>query len=296
MCMRGSVGPIIEGLNVNKFSTIYEGTSVFSTKLYSFIKDEDKATQDFIKKALNTLFVSYKKKYGGYQEGKRPVQRDMGSYKIFTMKFQTNSRTGYNFYNDVAEFFKPLKVLQARVTIDGDEYVAVFKDVDEAVGNGERSASGWAEITSPARNILVGITTQYGAGKQIDKTSEGDTFKVIVSIPVRDAKAFSDNMFASHKGDRWFLSHDPVGDEDWGLEFDEGENKLSIWSRDTNGEGIASADTFHILYKPSRKARDAFFELMNVFGPRTTRAEAESIISKYGVRINHSYWFNPYTD
>ena len=291
--MRNSVGPILEGLNQNR---INEGTSVFSSKLDAFIKSEENGVQDFIKKALNTLFVSYKKKYGGYQEGKRPVQRDMGSYKIFTMKFQTNNRTGYNFYNDVEEFFKPLKVLQARVKIDGDEYVAVFKDVGEAVGNGEMSASGWADVTSPAKNILVGITTQYGAGKQIDKTSEGDTFKVIVSIPVRDAKAFSDNRFASHKGTRWFLTHDPVDGEDWGLEFDESDNKFSIWSRNTDGEGIASADTFHITYKPNRKARDAFFELMNTFNARTTRKEVESVISRYGVKLEHSWWFNPYTD
>lgn len=291
--MRNSVGPILEGLNQNR---INEGTSVFSSKLDAFIKSEEKGVQDFIKKALNTLFVSYKKKYGGYQEGKRPVQRDMGSYKIFTMKFQTNNRTGYNFYNDVAEFFKPLKVLQARVKIDGDEYVAVFKDVDEAVGKDERSASGWADVTSPAKNILVGITSQYGANKQIDKTSEGDTFKVIVSIPVRDAKAFPENRFASKSGTTYSLSHDPVDGVRFGVEFDEGKNEVSMWSTDVNADGISSMDTFNILYKPSRKAREAFFEIMNTFNAKTTQGQVEQILSKYGVKLKHSWWFNPYID
>lgn len=291
--MRNSVGPILEGLNQNR---INEGTSVFSSKLDAFIKSEEKGVQDFVKKALNTLFVSYKKKYGGYQEGKRPVQRDMGSYKIFTMKFQTNNRTGYNFYNDVAEFFKPLKVLQARVTIDGDEYVAVIKDVDEAVGKEERSASKWADITSPAKNILVGITSQYGAGKQIDKTSEGDTFKVVVSIPVRDVKAFPENRFASKSGTTYSLSHDPVDGVRFGVEFDEGKNEVSMWSTDVNADGISSMDTFHILYKPSRKAREAFFEIMNTFNAKTTQGQVEQILSKYGVKLKHSWWFNPYID
>lgn len=291
--MRNSVGPILEGLNQSR---INEGTSVFSSKLDAFIKSEEKGVQDFIKKALNTLFVSYKKKYGGYQEGKRPVQRDMGSYKIFTMKFQTNNRTGYNFYNDVEEFFKPLKVLQARVTIDGDDYVAVFKDVDEVVGKDERSASKWADITSPAKNILVGITTQYGAGKQIDKTSEGDTFKVIVSLPIKDAKAFPENRFATKKGNRYSLSHDAVDGKAWGIEFDEGDNEFSMWSRDVDADGISSMDTFHILYKPSRKAREAFFEIMNTFNAKTTEGQVEQILSKYGIKIKHSWTFNPYID
>ena len=270
--MRNSVGPILEGLNQSR---INEGTSVFSSKLDAFIKSEEKGVQDFIKKVLNTLFVSY---------------------KIFTMKFQTNNHTGYNFYNDVAEFFKPLKVLQARVKIDGDEYVAVFKDVDEAVGREERSASGWADVTSPAKNILVGITSQYGAGKQIDKTSEGDTFKVIVSIPVRDAKAFPENRFASKSGTTYSLSHDPVDGESFGVEFDEGKNEVSMWSRDVDADGISSMDTFHILCKPSRKAREAFFEIMNTFNAKTTQGQVEQILSKYGVKLKHSWWFNPYID
>lgn len=291
--MRNSVGPILEGLNQSR---INEGTSVFSSKLDAFIKNEEKGVQDFVKKALNAIFLGFKKKYGGYQEGKRPVQRDMGSYRIFTMKLQTNESTNYNFYNDVDEFFKPFKLLHARVKIDGEEYEAVFKDVDEAVGREERSASGWADVTSPAKNILVGVATQYGANKQIDKTSKGDTFKVIVSLPIKDAKAFPENRFATKRGNRYSLSHDAVDGKAWGIEFDEGDNEFSMWSRDVDAEGISSMDTFHVLYKPSRKAREAFIEIMNTFNAKTTEGQVEQILSKYGVKLKHSWWFNPYID
>ena len=101
------------------------------------------------------------------------------------------------------------------------------------------------------------------------------------------------NQFMSHSGGRYNFKNDVrlSNGDDYSVSFDmgSGEFMLKTFNRDT-------ADTFNILYNKSRNSVKAFKALVNVFGADTIMADVERLLKDNGVRIKHSWHFNPYYD
>lgn len=292
---------ILESLNNKYFglSVIDEGTSVFSTKLNQFLKEchADDETAKFVKSALNALFLGYGKDFGGYQEGKRPIIKLGQPYATMTMKFQTKEPTGYNFYNLNKKYFSKVRGHNHSIKIDGNSYDCVYMDIDSMDDNLSMSGSKWDELYSPAKHVIVGIDsiadTKMNTANSLDKSYGGDTFRVIVSIPQASTVNPEDNKFVSKRGNMYTFSngYKNSNNETYNVRYDMGSTEFSIHA---STEG--SADTFNILYKPSRNAQKAFERLVLDFKANTTRGDVEQLLSEYKIVLKHSYWFNPYTD
>ena len=79
--------------------------------------------------------------------------------------------------------------------------------------------------------------------------------------------------------------------ETYTLTFDASDQEFHIRTHSDN-----SADTFNILYKKSGKALNAFKKLVGMYDNKWSRRDVETFLKDNGVSLEHSWYFNPYTD
>ena len=309
---KSSIGLIIEGLHK------IDEASNYNSKLKDFIGNESQEVQSFIKKALNDLFLGLKKDGNGYIEGKRPTIKDYGTYKTMTMKIQTKELVGGKMYQDVSGlYWKSYGKYVGSSNVDGETYSCVFYDLEDNLDTENMRLSEYGKLTDIEKRVIVGVTTvgyphsysnkywyNKGAipsdvysGKVVDKSYRGCTYAVIVSLP--KSQYFDvQNKFMTKDGNTYVFSNNYKNQSGYtySVSYNSGNGEFHITEYKVNQSGIGDADRFNIIYKKSRNSYKAYQELAQVFNKDTTREEVEGILKKNGVRLEHSYWFNPYTD
>lgn len=274
-----------------------EAASVYLPKLNVFLADSDKETVAYIKDVLNKIFMGIKKDYNGYIEGKRPTIKDYGKYKTFTMQIQANdigkddTAKKWNFHYPIKDYCKGMGETFTK-KINGISYDCISNktlNTDDV-----RSGSEFEEMTDQAAFPMVGVycTGIGGSYKNLSKDLPGNTYSVVVSVPVKDVKEFS-NPFMSKRGSQYTFSNDTKDSSgrEFTVSYDMGDGEFVIREFEKG-----NPDTFTVLYKKSAKAFNAFKELVDQFDANTTCAQVENILAQNGVKMEHSWWFNPYTD
>lgn len=283
---------------------LFEAASNYQAKLNQFLDGQSSDVQKFVKNALNGIFLGIKDDFDGYSEGKRPTIKDYGKYKVFKMMIQANSdvkkgdasdvKGKWNFHYPVKDYCSNLgKVADKK--IDGDTYQCVFYNHNLDL-DGTRSGSEYDNLTSQAQYPMVGCysTGIGGSYKNLNKDVKGTTYSVIVSVPVKDAEEFK-NPFMTKNGSVYTFSNDhhssKDGKDSYTVEFDVADGEFVI-REFTEG----SADRFTIIYRGSRNPFKAFKALIDKFDGDTSVGEVERILTDHGLKVAHSWWFNPYTD
>ena len=275
---RSNVNSILEGLVASRnFAFVTEGTSVFSSKLDSFIKDLTSSEKKFVKDSLNKLFLGISKDGNGYIEGKRPVTRDKMNYKVMTMKIQTKDSFHRNFYEVVPDYLKPLGCKTFNKSIDGVSYICISPKLSE---NDDifMSSNKFGREFSLESSVVVGISELYGNDK-VDKSGSGSAFKIVVSVP-NAVQAVNNNEFVTKSGSEYIF----FNDKEFEVTYDSGTRRF----RTSSGSGYGN--TFVVLYKGSANAEKAFKELYSVYDKNTTKKDVENILSKNKVSISTSYY------
>ena len=282
---------------------LIEARSVYLAKLNDFLADEDADVVKFIKNALNRIFMGISKDFDGYIEGKRPTIKDYGTYKTLEMKIQANSdvkkdsndKPGkWNFHYPVKDYCQGLgKIMDKK--FGGDSYECVVYNHDKDLENA-RSSSSYDDLTSTSVYPMVGCysTGIGGSYKNLDKNIKGTTYSVIVSVPVKTQQEFS-NPFMTKQGTRFCFANDHHDEKD-------GSDSYSVVYDQSDGEFVitefteGSADRYTIIYRGSRNPQKAFVELVNTFDANTSVGTVQQLLTKNGLKVQHSWWFNPYTD
>ena len=276
-------------------------SSAYSAKLSQFLDGQDNDIQRFVKDALNKIFLGIKKDFGGYIEGKRPTIKDYGKFKTLSMQIQANNalkpsdeggRGTYKYYYPVEMYCDGMgKILNKK--FNGDTYQCVLYNHNENIDD-IRSGSEYDDLTSTSVYPMVGayLTGANGRYKNLDKNVAGNTYSIIVSVP-NDSYETYNNPFMTKSGNRYTFAndtHDSQGYE-FTLTYDMSDGEFSI--RKTKDD---SYDTFNIVYRKSRKAHEVFNNLAETFSSVTTCADVEKALADNGIKIKHSWWFNPYYD
>ena len=277
--------------------------SNYQAKLNQFLQDSDKSVQQWVKKCLNNIFLGIKKDFDGYIEGKRPTIKSYGTYKILKMNIQANSDVKkdssdvagkWNFHYPVKDYCTGLGKFTDK-KIDGDTYQCVLYNHTGDLSNDRMSRSQHDNATDQSKYPMVGCysTGIGGSYKNLTKDSKGTTYSIIVSIPEAGQQEFT-NPFMTHQGTVYNFSNDHHSQEDgkdtYTVSYDMSDGEFDIREY-TEG----SADRFTVIYK-GRNHFKAFKDLVNQFDANTSVSTVEKILTDHGLRVEHSWWFNPYTD
>ena len=269
----GKQGSILESLS--DLHQINEATSNFSAKLNTVIGSASKGQQDFIKKFLNSIYLGIMKEYGGYIEGKRPIVKDMKSYKYITWKMQTNQSTHYNSLHKFVDSMGTTTDMY----IGGEQYTCMVLDQDGKVVKDDNSYSSEGGF-SIEKNPFVGYRYAWGKNEKVDVNVAGDTFKFVVSVPNLEYIAWENpDVTKDIRRNKYVFNG-----KDFNATYDAGEREFII----RTGKDIM--DQYNILYKKSPKAEKAFSRLYSVFTKDMDKASFESILKEYGVRYEHSWY------
>lgn len=259
---------IIEGLHIN------EGSSVFSSKLNSFLDGLDKEDIQFIKSIINAVYISLGKEFGGYIEGKRPVIKNMTGYKYMTWKMQTNKSTRYKFYSLMKKYMSVVKNKPFDYSIDGTRYYGVSQSVDDAEN---LRPSELNSKFAPDNSIFVGVYSVDYSNQKVDPSKEGDTFKFIVSIPTGSGEFNNPNV--EKKGQKYIFSG-----KGFSIIYDAGSKEFET----QKGESFFSS--LVTLYKPSRNSEKAFKMMYKYFTNHSTLGEMENILRDNNIRVSTSWY------
>lgn len=276
MGYKDNISSILEGLSDMRVESIDEGSSVFSSKLNSFLKGVPQEDVKYIKSVINSVYLGLAKDFGGYIEGKRAIVKKGVGYRTMTWKMQTNKSTGYNFYNLLDGYFaKAVKDKGHNVSIDGHSYYGVFQDnKDEDFWNNH--SNKWIEVD---KQIIVGVESVYSPGQKVDRSAEGDTFKFIVSIPDNTGVKF-ENPDVTKEGSNYYFNA-----KHYTLRYDAGRRNFTY--RDDGQWGL---DQYCIIYKSGAGAEKAFKILQRVFNRDMKFDEVEKILRDNKVRISTSFY------
>jgi len=283
---------------------LVEATSVYLAKLNQFLADEDPTVARWIKDVLNKIFVGIEKDFGGYIEGKRPTVKDFGDHRIFKMMIQaqsdvkkdSNDEPGkWNFHYPIKDYCSSMgKIVDKK--IDGDQYQCVLYQNDQDLDD----TTSWKEFekkTDLAAYPAVGVyeTGIGGSYKNLTKDVPGTTYSVIVSLPVSQADALPVNKFLTKSGTSYTLANDhhdeKDGSDSYTVRFDASDGEFVITKYQ---EG--SADRYTAIYRGSRDPFRVFRGLCDIFDANTSAGQVSTFLTDNGVRLKHSWWFNPYTD
>ena len=274
------------GLSVQK-------KSVFEDKLKTFLADLDADEQQFVKNALNRFYLGLKNEFGGYIEGKRPTIKDLGSSKVMFWKIQSTSPTGStgstkpiwyskcpSDYNLMKKFWVPLDKAIHPFALDGNSYYGISRglEVDD-----KRLQSTYAMDHNfhQEQEVIVGVDciadTKWQTSKSMDKSINGDTFRIIISVP---NAMFRDDSIPNRcaEPDGRTLS-----------------NELCTVSYNPNSKKIRGADLTDSINEPrfyttKKTGLDTGWKkLMLQFDEYTKMDDCMTIISQEGV-ITHFYY------
>lgn len=264
---------ILEGLS--ELHRVDEGTSVFNDKLKTVMKDISKENQDFIKNALNKMYLGIMKDYDGYTEGKRPVVKNMNTYTFMTWKLQTKKKTGYD---GLTKYIESTGNQSFSYNLGGDSYTCIS---DKFKKNGKEdvdylSYREFNKAFSIESDILVGYTIMWMKNEKVLPNEEGTTFKFIVSVPNANAVKI-DNPYVEKDDTNYYFRG-----KDYVASYRQREQAWSI----TTGSGYNEQRT---LYKKSPKADKALDVLYASFTDKMTRGEFENTLEKCGVKYSTIY-------
>lgn len=210
------------------------------------MKDIPKESQDFIKNALNKMYLGIMKDYDGYTEGKRPIVKNMNTYTYITWKLQTKKSTGYEGLN---KYLEATGNKAFNYTLGGDSYSCITtkfatggKDVDTL------SYREFNKVFSIENDILVGYTTMWMKNEKVLPNEDGTTFRFIVSVPNATSVKI-DNPYVEKDGLNYYFRG-----EGYSATYRSGERKWTV----TSGSGYNEQVT---IFKSSPKADKAFDEL-----------------------------------
>ena len=178
--------------------------------------------------------------------------------------------------------------------IDGDQYQCVLYQNDQDLDD-----ASWKEFekkTDLAIYPAVGVyeTGIGGSYKNLTKDVPGTTYSVIVSIPMAEQE-IPQNKYLSKSGNVYSLSNDhhdeADGSDTFNVTFDVSDGEFVITEYQ---EG--SADRYTAIYRGSRDPYKVFVGLCDMFDANTSRGAVSKYLTDHGVKLKHSWWFNPYTD
>ena len=279
---------------------LVEAPSAYAAKLNSFVSDQPSEVQNFIKSCLNAIFVGIRKDFGGYSEGKRPTIKDFGQYQTLSMTIQANNKAKsgetdnkrWRFYYPIKDYCSQFgKIIDKK--INGNSYQCVVFNHNEDLED-YRSGSEYEQLTSQAAYPMVGVycTGANGRYKNLDKNLDGNTYSVVVSVPKANSTDFN-NPYMTKSGNRYVFSNDTK---------DSSGYQFTLTYDMSDGEFVSrkfkegDPDTYTCVYTTGRNSMKAFKELVDTFDKDTGLGTCSEILTKHGIRIKHSWWFNPYTD
>lgn len=284
--------------DVEESVELTEAASVYAAKLNQFLDGQSKEVQQFVKAALNAIFMGIKKDYDGYIEGKRATVKDFGQYQTLSMVIQANDvgagneRGKWSFIDPVKDYCSHLgKIFKKK--INGNEYTCVAILADDP--DDTDSWSKYEKATDQAQFAMVGCDSigTGGSYKNLSKEVYGNTYSIVVSVPDILGTTYT-NPYMTQKGNVYVFANGTTSsrnDRGYTLTFDAADQEFHLQSSE---EG--SYDTYHTIYKKSGKALKAFKKLVNTFNANTTEEEVHQFLKDNGVQIEHSWVFNPYYD
>ena len=291
---------LIEFISIDSDTSINESVS---EKIFSKVRKEildsgllkKSADVKKIEDAINVVYNLFDEECEGYIESKRVVKSekpDSISFKWRVQGIETSTLLDnkFNFRNYIEKRYRGILSLTESSYLENDYYDAILKYGDNKEDNRE-------DYRKHDNNdsILIGIKLHtsyrwsYDAKDKVDKNSDGPTAIIKVFIPKAEVKYLNPYITKSENSNSYFVD---VNRNTTAM-YNPENNQWSI--KHFDGEGIASADTFNIIYKPNRVSASIFNKINNEFMGNMDLDEFEKTYFNK-LKLGHSYYFNPYTD
>ena len=291
---------LIEFISIDSDTSINESVS---DKIFSKVRKEildsgllkKSADVKKIEDAINVVYNLLDEECYGYIESKRVVKSekpDSISFKWRVQGIETSTLLDnkFNLRNYIEKRYRGILALTESSYLENDYYDAILKYGDNKEDNNEdyRKHDNYD-------SILIGIKLHtsyrwsYDAKDKVDKNSDGPTAIIKVFIPKTEVEYLNPYITKSENSNSYFVEVNRNTTATYNPE----NNQWSIKYRD--GEGIASADTFNIIFKPNRVSASIFNKINNEFMGNMDLDEFEKTYFNK-LKLAHSYYFNPYTD
>ena len=292
---------LIEFISIDSDTSINESVS---DKIFSKVRKEildsgllkKSADVKKIEDAINVLYNLFDEECYGYIESKRVVKSekpDSISFKRRVQGIETSTLLDnkFNLRNYIEKRYRGILSLTESSYLENDYYDAILKYGDNKEDNKE-------DYRKHDNNdsILIGIKLHtsyrwsYDAKDKVDKNSDGPTAIIKVFIPKVEVKYLNPYITKSENSNSYFVD---VNRNTTAI-YNPDNNQWSI-KRFSDGDGIASADTFNIIYKSNRVSASIFNKINNEFMGNMDLDEFEKTYFNK-LKLGHSYYFNPYTD
>ena len=288
---------LIEFISIDSDTSINESVS---DKIFSKVRKEildsgllkKSADVKKIEDAINVVYDLFDEECYGYVESKRVVKSekpDSISFKWRVQGIETSTLLDnkFNFRNYIEKRYRGTLSLIESSYLENDYYDAILK-----YGDNKEDYRKHDNYDS----ILIGIKLHtsyrwsYDAKDKVDKNSDGPTAIIKVFIPKTEVEYLNPYITKSENSNSYFVEVNRNTTATYNPE----NNQWSI-KRFSDGDGIASADTFNIIFKPNRVSASIFNKINNEFMGNMDLDEFEkTYFSK--LKLAHSYYFNPYTD
>lgn len=290
---------LIEFINIDSCASINESVSdkVFSKVRKEILNSGILEKSSDIKKIEDVINVVYNlldEECYGYIESKRVVKSEKPDSISFKWRVQgvepsTLLDNKFNLRNYIKRYSGILTVTEFSY-LENDYYDVILKYEDnkneDKVGNHRRS--------DDYDSLLIGIKLHtsyrwsYDVKDKVDKNSDGPTAIIKVYLP-KEETSFLNPYITKNKN----LYHVEVN-RNTTATYNSENNQWSI-KRYSDGDGIASADTYNIIFKPNRASANIFNKINNEFMGNMDLDEFEKTYFNK-LTLGHSYYFNPYTD
>ena len=291
---------LIEFISIDSDTSINESVS---DKIFSKVRKEildsgllkKSADVNKIEDAINVVYNLLDEECYGYIESKRVVKSekpDSISFKWRVQGIETSTLLDnkFNLRNYIEKRYRGILALTESSYLENDYYDAILKYGDNKEDNNEdyRKHDNYD-------SILIGIKLHtsyrwsYDAKDKVDKNSDGPTAIIKVFIPKTEVEYLNPYITKSENSNSYFVEVNRNTTATYNPE----NNQWSIKYRD--GEGIASADTFNIIFKPNRVSASIFNKINSEFMGNMDLDEFEKTYFNK-LKLAHSYYFNPYTD
>ena len=292
---------LIEFISIDSDTSINESVS---DKIFSKVRKEildsgllkKSADVKKIEDAINVVYNLFDEECYGYIESKRVVKSekpDSISFKWRVQGIETSTLLDnkFNFRNYIERRYRGILALTESSYLENDYYDAILKYGDNKEDNKEDYRK-----RDNNDSILIGIKLHtsyrwsYDAKDKVDKNSDGPTAIIKVFIPKAEVKYLNPYITKKENSNLYFVDVNRNTTATYNPE----NNQWSI-KQFSDGDGIASADTFNIIYKPNRVSASIFNKINNEFMGNMDLDEFEkTYFSK--LKLGHSYYFNPYID
>lgn len=291
---------LIEFISIDSDTSINESVS---DKIFSKVRKEildsgllkKSADVKKIEDAINVVYNLLDEECYGYIESKRVVKSekpDSISFKWRVQGIETSTLLDnkFNLRNYIEKRYRGILALTESSYLENDYYDAILKYGDNKEDNNEDYRK-----RDNDDSILIGIKLHtsyrwsYDAKDKVDKNSDGPTAIIKVFIPKTEVEYLNPYITKGENSNSYFVEVNRNTTATYNPE----NNQWSIKYRD--GEGIASADTFNIIFKPNRVSASIFNKINNEFMGNMDLDEFEKTYFNK-LKLAHSYYFNPYTD